>query len=146
MKLCEHLLIITAEEINEIIKDFSSKKQLELEMCDLLAMFDLMIEHNIIRKLDHKMCYTNEKDFLFNLHELQHIIFKTLRFGLTDINPTHNETNYVLLTDFTLKVECYINYYLASYGHLNIKEAKKKKKEKVMSFLEISSKKGCLNG
>ncbi len=146
MKLCEHILIIAAEEINEIFKEFLEPKHIELEMCDLLAMFDLMVEHNLIRKLDHKVCYTAEKEFKHNLHELQHIIFKTLRFGLSDINPMHNENNYTLLTEYTSKVECYINYYLTNYGQLNVKEAKKNKKEKVMDFLEISSKKGCLNG
>lgn len=146
MNICEHILIITAEEIGEILKEFLSPKHIELEMCDLLAMFDLMVEHNIIKKLDHKVCYTSEKEFLLNLHEFQHILFKTLRFGLEDINPTFQRDNFSLLSEFASKVECYINYYLTNFGQLNVKEAKKNKKEKVILFLELSSKKGCLHG
>ena len=96
MNICEHILIITAEEAGEILKEFLSPKHIELEMCDLLAMFDLMVDHNLIKKLDHKVCYTSEKEFLINLHELQHILFKTLRFGLEDINPTYKQNNFSL--------------------------------------------------
>lgn len=140
MNICEHILIITAEEAGEILKEFLVPKHIELEM------FDLMVDHNLIKKLDHKVCYTSEKEFLINLHELQHILFKTLRFGLEDINPTYKQNNFSLLSEFSSKVECYINYYLTNFGQLNIKESKKNKKEKVMSFLELSSKKGCLHG
>lgn len=146
MNICEHILIITAEEAGEILKEFLVPKHIELEMCDLLAMFDLMVDHNLIKKLDHKVCYTSEKEFLINLHELQHILFKTLRFGLEDINPTYKQNNFSLLSEFSSKVECYINYYLTNFGQLNIKESKKNKKEKVMLFLELSAKKGCLHG
>lgn len=144
MNKTENLLLVAAEEILELYKDYFEGKNLILELTDLLAMFELLKEKQLIFELDHRICVFKEREFIQDLFELQYLLFKSLRFGLSDINPLDpkKNTNKEKISTLASEIECQINFYLQDYSKSEISKLKSLKKAKVHNMLLESINKG----
>jgi hypothetical protein len=100
----ENLLIIFSEECTEIIQDMENGFNIENEINDFFAVYEMLIEFDYIVKdnsIKVDTAILSNKLLKLEFLKLQYFISKALRFGLTHNHPKTGRTNMLeILTCF----------------------------------------------
>ena len=149
MNKTEYMLTVLAEECGEIIlEDLNENSKIEdfnQEMIDLVSIYEMLEERKILNipyKIDLKTI-NSRRELSLAINRLQHLIFKSLRFGL---NHNHPKTNVLNKTEIENQLDLII-YNFPNFVKLDqmiIEEKKAEKKAKVIRFFKLSKEQGRL--
>jgi hypothetical protein len=81
----DNMLLVMAEEINEILAELEAEETIKHEINDLFGVYNILSKNNIltpISELKISNITVNSENFVQMFLDLQKDLFKSLRFGL----------------------------------------------------------------
>lgn len=133
MNVKNYMLLVLAEECEEVLEDYLLEKDFVYESIDVIAIYEILKEKFPKYKNIDRAEIIDDKEFALTVNRLQHVVIKSLRFGLSSRHPVTFIENRRMIAELGEKI---IKYILMNYiSNLDEYEEKKiAKKKKVWRY------------
>lgn len=129
MTVKNYMLLVLAEECEEVMEDYLLERDFVYESIDVISIYEILkVKFPEYKNLD-KTEIKDDKEFILSINRFQHLAIKSLRFGLSSRHPVSNMENRRAINELGEKIIAYImiNYISDLDDFETKKEAKKKK-------------------